>query len=137
MAVTANSIITAQAVQSDQNVCTAAKTTYGDGANAVLLMSAGANGSVVYAITAIPRGTLAAATKLMLFKSNDAGTTLAYINAVVVASYTDAATTAPTQSTFGYSETNPLRLKASERLYIGIFAASANGIQVDCQSETL
>jgi len=138
MTVTPNAIVTAQAIQSAQAAVSAAKTTYSDNTNAVLLVTAGPNGSILYGLTAIPRGVLATDTKVMLFRSQDSGTTLSYIRSVVVAAYgTDAATTKPTLADFGFTETAPLRLKANERLYVGCFAAAANGIALDAQFEDL
>jgi hypothetical protein len=141
MAVSQNLFVSAQAFRGDQAVVTAAKTTYADNANAVLLATAAANGSVFYSITAIPRGVLAAATKVMLFVSPDSGTTLHYLRSVLVAAYaTDAATSQPTMADFGFSETAPLRLEGGgtpERLYVGGFAAAANGIVVAAQGEDL
>lgn len=138
---TPNSILTPQGFRTDQAVVTAAKTTYADATNAVLLATASANGSVFYGMTAIPRGVLATATKVMLFRSPDAGTTLHYIRSVLVSAYTsDAATTLPTLADFGFSEAAPLRLKGGvtpERLYVGGYSAAANGIVVDAQGEDL
>jgi hypothetical protein len=138
MAVTPNSIITPQGLQTANAVVTAAKTSYADATNAVLLLTAGANGSIVCGLTAVPRGALSAVTKLMLFRSPDGGTTLHYIRPVLVAAYaSDAATTAPAVADWGFSETVPLRLSSTDQLYVGAFAAAANGIVVDCQYENL
>lgn len=135
---TANSVVFPQGINTAQAAVTAAKTTYGDNANAVLLLTAGATGSIVYGMTALPKGVLAADTKVMLFRSQDAGVTLSYIRSVLVKAYAaDAATTVPTLADFGFTETAPLRLKATERLYVGGFAAAANGIAIDAQYEDL
>lgn len=138
MAATANSVITPQAVKTANATCTAAKTSYADNVNAVLLLTAGANGSVLYGLTAIPKSTLAADNKVMLFRSRDAGTTLNYVKSVNVTAYAaDAASTKPTVADFGFSEGIPLRLGVSEALYVGTFAAAANGVVVDAQYEDL
>jgi hypothetical protein len=136
MPVTPNSIVTPQAVQSATAICTAAKTTYNDATNAVLLVTAGANGAVVYGIRALPRATVTA-TQLQLYRSSDGGTTLILINSALMAAYTMAQTTAVPATDFGYSETNPLRLKATERLYVAIGVALAGGIVFDAQYEDL
>ena len=73
MAVTSNSIITPQAVKTGQAICTAAKTTYNDATNAVALLTAGANGAIVYSVKAVPRATVTA-TQCQLFRTPD-GTT--------------------------------------------------------------
>ncbi len=127
-----------QGVQSAQCVCTAAKTTYNDGTNAVLLMTAGANGAVVYALRAIARGALAAANKLQLYRSPDAGVTFNLIQTPVMPAYTpDAATTGALPTDFGFTENLPLRLGPNERLYAGIYTAQAGGIVFDVQYENL
>lgn len=141
MAVSQNALVTNQGFRCDTAVVTAAKTTYSDATNAVLLATAGTNGSVFYGMTALPRGVLATATKVMLFRSPDAGVTLNLIRTVLVAAYaTDLATTLPTLSDFGLSELTPLRLEGGvtpERFYVGGYAAAANGIVVDAQGEDL
>ena len=80
MTVTANSVITAQSVQTAQATCTAAKTTYADATNAVLLLTAGPNGGVLYGMTARPKGTTGGAGRVDVFASLN-GTTLAFIKA--------------------------------------------------------
>lgn len=136
MAVSQNLVVTPQAMLVGDAVVTAAKTTYNDTTNAVQLLTAGANGAVVYGITAIPRSTLAAATKLMLFRVVSG--TVYYVKAVLVASYSsDAGTTIPTAADFGYTETSPLRLNASDQLWVGVYAAATNGICVTAQGENL
>lgn len=135
---TANNIITPQSVKAGSAILTAAKTTYNDTTNAVLIATADAtNGGVVYGITAVARGVLATTTKVMLFRV-DASNNVYYIKAVLVSAYTtDAATTVPTVADFGYTETAPLRLNAGDKLYVGAYAAAANGISVDCQYENI
>jgi hypothetical protein len=137
MTVTPNAVITAQAVQTAQAVVTSAKITYTDNANSVLLLTAGPNGSIVYGVTALPQGALASTTKVMLFRSQD-GILLSYIRSVLVNAYaTDAAATIPTIADIGFTEASPLRLKAGDKLFVGVFAAAANGIAIDCQYEDL
>lgn len=127
-----------QSIRTANAVCTAAKTTYADSTNAVLLLTAGASGAIVYGMTAIPRGVLASDNKVMLFRSPDGGTTLHYVKAVNVTAYaTDAANTKPTPADFAYTEQAPLRVGPNERLYVGTFAAAANGIVVDAQYESM
>jgi hypothetical protein len=136
MAVTPNSIITPQRILSANAVCTAAKTTYNDTANAVALLGVQANGCIVYKLTAVPRATVTA-TQLQLYRSSDAGATLHLINTVVMPAYTMTNTTAPTLTDFGYSESNPLRLGNADILYAGIAVALAGGIVFDVQLEPL
>ena len=136
MPVTANAIVTSQAVKSAQCVATAAKTTYNDATNAVLLMTAGANGAVVYGLKALARATVAL-TQLQLYRSPDNGTTLNLIGVQAMAAYTMAQTTAQPAVDFGFGESVPLRLAANERLYFAIGVALAGGVVADVQYEDL
>jgi hypothetical protein len=135
MAVTPTPVFT-QGVQSSQCVCTAAKTTYNDSTNAVLLMTAGINGAVVYAIRALPRATVTA-TQLQIYRSPDAGVTYNLADTATMSAYTFANTTSPTKTDFGYTESIPLRLASNERLYAGIAVALAGGVVFDAQYENL
>lgn len=135
MPTTPNSIITPQTVRTAQAVCTAAKTSYNDGVNAVLLLTAGPNGGVLYGLKAAPRATVTA-TQCQLFRSPD-GAAFFFTNAVTMPAYTMANTTSPTLSDFGYTETNPLRLAPNERLYVGVAVALVGGIVFDAQYEDL
>lgn len=135
MAVTALPVFS-QSVKSAQCVCTSAKTTYTDITNAALLVTAGANGSVVYSVKAVPRATVTA-TQCQLFRSPDAGTTMNFIDAATMSAYTMATTTSPSKTDFGYTEAIPLRLGPNERLYAGTAVALAGGIVFDAQYEDL
>jgi hypothetical protein len=136
MAVTANNVITPQAVKSADAVCTAAKTTYSDSTNAVKLLTAGANGSILFGLKAVPRATVTA-TQLQLYRSPDNGTTLYLINSAVMNAYTMANTTAAPVTDFGYTETAPLRIAAGDTLWVGAAVALAGGIVFDAQYEDL
>jgi hypothetical protein len=136
MTVTANSIITPQAVKTANAVCTAAKTTLSDSTNAVKILTAGANGSVLYGLKAVPRATVTA-TQLQLYRSPDNGTTMYLINSALMAAYTMANTTAAPVTDFGYAETIPLRIGASDTLWVGAAVALAGGISFDAQYEDL
>lgn len=136
MAVTPNNIITPQAVKTANAVCTAAKSTYADSTNAVKLLTAGANGSVLYGLTAVPRATVTA-TQLQLYRSPDNGTTMYLINSALMGAYTMAQTTAAPVTDFGYSETVPLRLGSSDTLWVGAGVALSGGIVFDARYEDL
>jgi hypothetical protein len=138
MAVSQNKVVTSQALNTGQAVCTAAKTTYNDAANAVLLLTAGANGCVVYAIRAIPRATVTV-TQLQLYRSSDGGVTLNLFDLALMAAYTMAQTTAPVppNTDFLYTEAAPLRLKPAERIYCAAGVALAGGIVFDAMGEDL
>lgn len=138
MPVSQNKVVTSQALQSGQAVCTAAKTTYNDAANAVLLVTAGANGAVLYSLRAIARATVTA-TQLQAYRSSDGGVTLQLFDMALMAAYVMAQTTvpAPIKTDFGYTETAPLRLKPAERIYAAIGVALAGGVVFDATWEDL
>jgi hypothetical protein len=97
-------------------------------ANTVLLVTAGSDGAILTRLTAIPRATVTASS-LVLFISKDGGTTQRLIDAELMAAHTMATTTLIPETTFSlYTETTPLRLEASDRLYVGSQVALANGI---------
>jgi peptidase E len=133
---TANSIITPQAVKSANAVCTAAKTTYNDSTNAVKILTAGASGSVLYGLKAVPRATVTA-TQLQLYRSPDNGVTLYLIGSALMAAYTMAQTTAAPVTDFGYTEGQPLRLGSIDTLWVAIGVALAGGVSFDAQYEDL
>ena len=118
---TANSIITPQTPKSAHitQAFTANATYTTTPANTVLLVTAGANGSRLTKLRAIPTATVTV-TQLQEFRSLDAGTTKKFSNAALGASggYTMAATTAPPIADFGYSDDNPKVLAAGEQLYV-------------------
>ena len=116
--------------------CTAAKTTYADATNAVLLLTAGTNGSLVSKLSATPRATVTA-TQLILLVSTDAGSTFHLLATQLMAAYTMAATTQAASVDFGYSDTAPLRLGPNERLYVGIGVALAGGIDFFASAQDL
>lgn len=136
MAVTPNNIITPQAVRTANAVTTAAKTTYSDAVNAVKIVTPGPNGAVLYGLRAAPRATVTA-TQLQLYRSPDNGTTMYLIGSALMAAYTMAQTTAAPVSDFGYSESAPLRLGATDTLWVGAGVALAGGISFDAQYEDL
>lgn len=136
MAVTANSIVTPQSIKTANAICTAAKTTYNDATNAVLLLAAQTNGAILYRLTATPRATVTA-TQLQLYRSPDAGTTLYLIDSALMAAYTMAQTTEAVTTDFGYSETVPLRMSSTDALYVAAGVALAGGIVFNGEFELL
>jgi hypothetical protein len=118
-------------------VLTAAKTTYNDAANAVLLYTAGAEGDLIRRITAVPRATVSAS-QLMLFRSLDGGVTLIFDRAVVMPASNVAATTAVVPTDFGIDFAKPMGLAGGatpERLYVATAVALAAGIVVTAEGE--
>lgn len=127
MAVTPNKIIYPQSQKFASAIATAAKTTYNDAVNAVLLMTAGADGALITRLTAIPRATVTA-TQLQLYVSPDNGTTLYLVNTALMPAYTMAQTTQAAPTDFGYTPAAPLRIAGTNRLYIAAGVALAGGI---------
>ena len=133
MAVNHEAVFT-QTVKTAQAVCTAACTTYGDTANKVLLLTAGADGALVKKLTATPRATVTA-TQLQLYISKDAGVTMQLVGSALMAAYTMAATTAAPSTAFDASGSSPYRLAAGDRLYVAIGVALAGGIVFHAEFE--
>jgi hypothetical protein len=118
----------AQTPKTATAVVTAAATLTDTPANTVLLVTAGADGAILTRLTAIPRATVTASS-LVLFISKDGGTTQRLIDSELMAAHTVAVTTAIPETVFTfYSETAPLRLEATDRLYVGSQVALAGGI---------
>lgn len=121
--------------QAGRTVCataTAAKTTYNDITNAVLLCTGETNGSILKSLSAMPLATVTAS-KLMLLHSDAAGTVVTLVDSVLMAAHTVAVTTATPVTVFaGFSE---LRLKAGDKLYVASGVALAGGIAFAGQVE--
>jgi hypothetical protein len=106
--------------------------------NSVLLLTAGADGSILTSLSAMPRATVTA-TALWIWSSIDGGTTKNLIASALMAAYTLAATTENARTVFKHadgtviSESAPLRLAASEKLYIGIGVNLASGIMFNAR----
>lgn len=124
MPVTANSIITPQAVKSS-TVAQAftANTSYTAPTNTVLLLTAGVNGARLIKLRAWPIATVTA-TELQEFRSKDTGTTKRPGNLQTGSAHTKSQTAAPTTVDFGYSETGPKLLEGGEQIYV---AAGVSG----------
>lgn len=133
MAVTANSIITPQAIKTATAVVDTASTDLDDSpTTSVLLVTAGANGARLTKLSAVPRATVTA-TRLDLWLSKDAGTTKRLIDTALMSAHTVAATTEIPTTDFGYTDDNPLLLEASDRLYVSTAVTLAGGIVVCAQ----
>lgn len=113
---------------------TAAKTTYNDATNAVLLITAGAEGAIVRRVTAIPRATVTAS-QIQIYRSSDDGTTLTFYSSVLMAAYTMAQTTAAPVTDFAITYAEPWSLAPGERLYAATGVALAGGIIVTAEGE--
>lgn len=107
----------------------AAGTITGDApTNTVLLCTAGVNGAILTRLWAIPRATVTASS-LIIWISNDSGTTKRMKDSALMGAQTISTTAAITLTQFtNYSETTPLRLAAGDQVYVGSQVALASGI---------
>lgn len=98
--------------------------------NTALLFTAGAEGAILTALWAIPRGAVPAAIGLYLFWSPDAGTNKFLIDSEAMPAFTSftPALKVPRTKFAEYSELSAMRLGAGESLYVGIGVASTPGI---------
>lgn len=119
----------AQTPKTSSAVATAVATIISDTpTNTVLLLTAGANGTIVTRLWATPRSTVTASS-LIIWISNDSGTTQRIKDSVTMAAQTVSTTAAVTFTQFtSYTESTPLRLAAGDRIYVGTQVALANGI---------
>ncbi|HEX3887353.1 MAG TPA: hypothetical protein VHW05_07625 [Phenylobacterium sp.] len=119
MAGTANSIITPQMPKSAHVATTTANSTYSTTpTNSVLLATAGANGSRLTRLHAIPTATVTTANQLQVFRSLDAGTTKYFADSQAMATYSLTQSTQAPKTDFGYSDDNPMILAPGEQLWV-------------------
>lgn len=95
--------------------------------NAVALITAGANGSEVSSITAIPRATVTASSLHLFLQKNGTGNKV-LMDSKLMSAHTVAATTAIPVTDFGYDETNTIVLDAGDVILGGSAVALAGGI---------
>lgn len=136
MAVSQNKVVTPQALNTGNALCTTAKTDLTTNANAVKLLTAGPNGALLFSIIASPRMTVTA-TQLQAYRSRDGGVTLNLFKLKTMSAYTLAATTDTPPTDFGFGETAPLRFAANEEVWVGVGVSFASGIMFDGTMENL
>lgn len=96
---------------------------------AQLVATAGANGSLVTRLTAVPRATVTAASLVLFVVKASAPAVYHLIDSELMAGYTLAATTAIPETAFSnINLETPLRLEAGDKLYVGSQVALAAGI---------
>lgn len=96
--------------------------------NTALVATAGADGALVTKLTALPRSTVTASS-LYLFLSDDGGTTKRLIDNVLMPDHSLEVDTYNAPTIFeDISESLPIRLEASDRLYVSSAVALAAGI---------
>lgn len=97
-------------------------------ANTVELLTAGAEGTIVTKLTAIPRATTGAASLLALFVVKSGDTAKRLVGTALLPATTVNANSALAPVSFGYAENAPLRLEAGDKLFVGSMVALASGI---------
>lgn len=101
--------------------------------NTVELLTAGPEGAIVTSISAIPRGTITA-TSLLLFLSKN-GSVKRLLSSELMRAHTIDGITAIPVVEFKYMETEPLRLEAGDKLFVGVgVAATGGGVVFTAQS---
>lgn len=94
-----------------------------------LLCTAGINGAIVSSVSAIPRATVTASSLVLYLVKSAAPAVYRPIDSVLMAAYTQAATTAlPVTAFASISDATPMRLEAGDKLYVGSQVALAAGI---------
>lgn len=110
---------------------TGASSVADDGAlNTVKLLTAGADGSLVTSVRALPRATCTA-TQVAVFirKAADAATMRKFLTSMTIPAQSVTTTAGVTEFAFPlFSEATPLRLEADDELYVGQAVAQAIGI---------
>lgn len=116
-------------------VVTAAATVDSDTpTNTVELLTAGADGTLVTRLAAMPRATVTASS-LLLFLQKSGQTTKRLIDSELMSAHTVAATTAIPETVFtNISDTTPLRLEAGDKLFVGSQVALTAGIVFAAQA---
>ena len=96
---------------------------------AVLVATAGADGSIVTKISAMPSATTTASSLVLFLVKAATPAVYGMIDSVLLGAYTAATTTAiPFTQFTNISESTPIRLEAGDKLYVGTQVALAAGI---------
>lgn len=102
-------------------------------ANIVELLTAGTEGAVVTSISAAPRGTVTA-TSLCLWLQKSGRPEMFLVDSALMAAHTVEATTAiPVTGFARIADSEPLRLEAGDKLFVGSQVALAAGIVFTAQ----
>lgn len=126
---TANSIITPQTPVSFTAVATTAETAFNNPTNVVTLVdeaSDNSGGMRLTSVFAITRAAVGTACNCQLYKK--VGSTYTLTDSAILPSVTPSASVANGKIDFGYTEDNPLVLKAGTGLAIAIGQSVANGV---------
>lgn len=130
---TPNSIVTPQTPVAAVAVLTAAETAFNAPTAVVDLITAAANvnGARITRLHAIPRAAIGTANNIQLYERN--GATYTLIDSALMAVVTPSASVANPKTDFGYSDANPLVVKAGIGLAVAMGQAVANGVVVKAE----
>lgn len=133
---TANSFISPQTPKNWTAVCTTAETAFSAPTNIQVLVdeTVDTTGARITALYAIARAAIATACNCQIYKK--VSTTYTLIDSVLMATGTPSASVANQKADFGYSEDNPLILRAGEGLVVAIGQSIANGVSFRGQGGT-
>ncbi len=99
-------------------------------ANLVQLLQFGPRGGRLTKLNAIPAANVAA-TQLQLFRSLDAGATRRFIKSKLMGAHNPSATAETPQTSFDYSESQPLQGGPNEILYVAVGVANAVNFEAE------
>ena len=133
MAVTPSSIITPQTPLSRTAVLTTAETTFNNPTNVVTLLDStdNTNGARITRLHAIPRATIGTANNIQVYEYT--GTTYTLIDSALMATVTPSASVANAKTDFGYSDDNPLLVRAGYGIKVAMGQSIANGVVVKAE----
>ncbi len=133
MTVTVNSAVLPQTPFSRVAVCTVAETAFHAPTNVVDLLTAAdnPNGARITRLFAIPRAAIGTANNVQVYERN--GSTYTLVESVLLSVHTPGASVANAKADFGYTEDNPLYVRAGYGLAVAIGLAVANGVVVKAE----
>jgi len=135
MTVSANSIITPQTPVSACAIYATAQATYPPTttpANSQLAFTAGPNGARVTRVSALPQESTGGVGLVQLFRDvGTSGTSKYWFKSAAFTSDTVSSSDSPIEIDFGYSDDNPLILRANERIYFAPSVAKAICLTVE------
>jgi len=133
MAVTTNTAVLPQTPLSRTAVATAAETAFHAPTSVVDLLTAAdnVNGARITRLYALARAAVGTANNVQIYERN--GSTYTLIDSALLSVHTPGASVASAKADFGYTEDNPLYVRAGYGLAVAIGLAVANGVVVKAE----
>ncbi len=133
MAVTTNTAVLPQTPVSRAAVATVAETSFHAPTNVVDLLTAAdnVNGARITRLCALARAAISTANNVQIYERN--GSTYTLIDSALLSVHTPGASVASAKADFGYTEDNPLYVRAGYGLAVAIGLAVANGVVVKAE----